>query len=406
MNTIEVRAAWSLALLFAFRMLGLFMILPVFALYGKELAGATPLLIGVAIGIYGLTQAAFQIPLGYLSDRIGRKPVILAGLVLFCIGSLVAYFSDSITGVIIGRALQGAGAIAAAIMALLTDLTRPEQRAKSMAMVGASIGLSFALALVLGPALAGLFELRGLFGFTALLAVVGILVLYGLVPQPQSLPRDPLSAARKPSFRSLLNGQLLRLDVGIFVLHMAMTASFVVVPLLLVQHTQLVVADHWILYLPAVLLSFVVMVPLIMQAEKKQRTKPVLLIAIALLVLAFWCLNHWQQNLFTLGLGLFIFFLGFNVLEALMPSLVSKIASAELKGTAMGMYSTSQFLGAFVGGIGGGWILSTYGEAAVLQTLTLVAVGLLGLMATLTPPSQQPAQANESALVEGGKSVN
>jgi len=387
MNTFEIRATWSLASLFALRMLGLFMILPVFALYGKELAGATPELIGLAIGAYGLTQALLQIPFGLISDRIGRKPVIVAGLLIFLLGSLVAAESESIYGVIAGRALQGAGAIASAIMALLSDLTRDDQRAKAMAMVGASIGMSFALALIAGPVLSAWFALQGLFGFTAILAGFGIALTLWVVPNPDA--RRVLRDTRPvlTQFSDVLRHTgLLRLDFGVFVLHMVLTASFVVMPTWLLNNAGVNKDHHWVVYLPVLFLSFVMMLPLMIVAEKARKIKQVFLLAIALLGTSMFSLSQWHSSLLSIMLGMFVFFWGFNLLEALLPSLVSKLAAPGFKGTSMGVYSTCQFLGAFAGGAGGGWVLGHFGDSAVY----LVGAGLLLVWLIFASSMAQP----------------
>ena len=389
MNSSEARATWSLASLFGLRMLGLFMILPVFAIYGEQLAGSTPQLIGLAIGAYGLTQALLQVPFGLLSDRIGRKPVIILGLIVFCVGSVVAAQSESIYGVIIGRALQGAGAIASAVMALLADLTRDDQRAKAMALVGASIGLSFSLALIIGPVIAGIVHLQGLFWVTALLAVGGIAVTVWVVPDPDSrrVFRDT-----RPVMDNLVdvlkNPDLLRLDLGIFLLHMVLTASFVVLPSWLVGQANIESTHHWLVYLPVLFGSFILMLPLMIMAEKAGKVKQVFLFAIALLVVSLLAISLWHHSLVSILLGLFVFFWGFNLLEALLPSLVSKLAAPGYKGTSMGVYSTCQFLGAFVGGAGGGWLLGNfYGAAVYMVGSGLIAVWFLFALGMRQPPN-------------------
>jgi len=366
MTTAERRASVGLAGIFALRMLGLFLVLPVFALYAPEVPGATPLLIGLAIGAYGLTQALLQIPFGMLSDRIGRKPVILGGLLLFALGSLVAALADDIHGIILGRVLQGSGAIAAAVMALTADLTREEVRTRAMAGIGMSIAFSFALALVLGPAIAHWVGLDGLFWFIAFLAMGGILILILVVPSPShsSLHRDAEPVASQ--FRGVLaDSELRRLDIGVLTLHLTMTALFLVVPLSM-RAQGLEPVHHWWVYLPVLLLSIGAMVPFIIQAETKGRMKPVFLGALLALVAALLGLNALGHGILAIAFWLFVFFTAFNLLEASLPSLVSKIAPAGAKGTAMGVYSTSQFAGAFLGGLVGGWIQQHWGANAVL----------------------------------------
>ena len=362
----ERRAAFGLAGIFAMRMLGLFLILPVFALQAQGLEGATPLLIGLAIGAYGLTQAFLQIPFGMLSDRIGRKPVIFGGLALFALGSVVAALATSIEWIIVGRVIQGSGAIAAAVMALAADLTREEVRTRAMATIGISIGLSFALALVLGPALAHWFGLSGIFWFIAILALGGMLILALVVPTPDhsSVHRDAEPVASQ--FRGVLhNAELLRLDYGVLTLHMLMTALFLVVPLDL-RAAGLPAEHHWWVYLPVLFLSVLAMVPFIIMAERHGRMRPVLLGAVAVLAVALAGLYGFHTALPTIILFLFLFFTGFNLLEASLPSLISRIAPAAAKGTAMGAFSTSQFAGAFLGGLLGGWFHQRFGQDAVL----------------------------------------
>jgi MFS family permease len=399
MNSSERRAAFSLAGIYSLRMLGLFMILPVFSLYSDKLISATPALIGLAIGIYGLTQGLLQIPFGMLSDRIGRKPVIIAGLLLFALGSVVAAMSESVYGVIIGRALQGSGAIAAAVMALAADLTREEHRTKAMAVIGMSIGASFALALVLGPVLNGIIGLSGIFWFTAVMAVFGILVLIYVVPTPVTgrvhKDAEPVPAQFK---RVLNDGQLLRLDLGIMVLHVIMTASFVAVPLILVKQAGLPAEHHWWIYLPVLLLSVVAMVPFIIMAERKRRMKTVFLGAILVLGLSMLAMASIDYTVGNITVILFVFFTAFNLLEASLPSLVSKIAPPACKGTAMGFYSSSQFFGAFIGGSLGGVILGKFGNQAVF----ILAAGM-ALLWLLVASSMKSPRYLSSQLLNIGK---
>lgn len=397
MNALEARATWSLASLFVFRMLGLFMVLPVFALYGQDLAGATPFLLGLALGAYGLSQALLQVPFGYLSDRVGRKPVILVGLVLFCVGSVVAALSTTITGVIIGRILQGTGAIAGPVMALLSDVTREDQRTKAMAMVGASIGLSFSLALIAGPMIAGWFNLGGVFWLTAGLAVVGMALTLWVVPNPAHPPaRDQRPAAAQ--FRVVLGQvELLRLNLGVFLLHMSMTSLFVVLPMLLVERAHVEKSAHWQIYLPILFVSFVLMLPLMIAAERKRKVKQVFLTAIVLLVTALLMLANWHDSLLAIVAGLLVYFWAFNLLEAMLPSLVSKVATPALKGTSMGVYSTTQFLGAFAGGVGGGYLLGAYGVGAVFG----LAAGLVALWFLAAAGMKQPRKLQDYTLPLG-----
>ncbi|MCV9921193.1 MFS transporter [Pseudomonas sp. BT-42-2] len=388
MSGSETRAASGLALVFAFRMLGMFMVLPVLATYGMDLAGATPALIGLAIGAYGLTQALLQIPFGVISDRIGRLPVIYLGLVIFALGSVLAAQADSIWGVIAGRVLQGAGAISAAVMALLSDLTREQHRTKAMAMIGMSIGLSFAVAMVVGPLLTRAFGLSGLFLATAGLAVIGIALVAFVVPSAHSaLQHRESGVARQALGPTLRHPDLLRLDVGIFVLHAILMASFVALPLAFVERGGLPKEEHWWVYLTALLVSFFAMVPFIIYGEKKRKMKRVLLGAVSVLLVIevfFW---QWADSLRGLVIGTVIFFTAFNLLEASLPSLVSKVSPAGGKGTAMGVYSTSQFLGAALGGIIGGWLFQHGGLGMVfLGCAVLCAVWLVVALSMNEPP--------------------
>lgn len=366
----ERRAAFSMAGIYAVRMLGLFMILPVFSLYASGLEGVTPFLIGLAIGVYGLTQAIFQIPLGMLSDRIGRKPVIVGGLLLFALGSVVAALSDNIYAIIIGRALQGAGAVASAVMALAADLTREEHRTKVMAVIGMSIGLSFALAMVLGPVLNRHIGVPGIFWLTAVLALFAIgITLFAVPTVLQHLHRD--TEMVPDSVDSVLHdGQLLRLDWGIFSLHMVLTANFVALPLVLAE--QLSSEHHWMVYLPVFILSFVTMLPFIIVAEKYRKMKAVFIGAIAVLVLAELGLLMGQNSLMLMALSLWLFFTAFNLLEASLPSLVAKMAPPDRKGTAMGIYSSSQFMGIFLGGALGGFVYEHWHADGVFLSGILV----------------------------------
>lgn len=387
MSAGETRAAGSLALVFAFRMLGMFMVLPVLATYGDDLVGATPALIGLAIGAYGLTQAVLQIPFGILSDRIGRLPVIYGGLLIFAAGAALAANADSIWGVIAGRVLQGAGAISAAVMALLSDLTREQHRTKAMAMIGMSIGLSFAVAMVVGPLLTRAFGLSGLFWATSGLALLGMLIVATLVPRAsRTLQHRESGVARQALKPTLRNPELLRLNLGIGTLHAILMASFVALPLALVDEGGLPKEQHWWVYLSALLIGFFGMVPFIIYAEKKRQMKRVLCGAVAALVLCelfFWLFGH---SLAALVTGFVLFFTAFNLLEASLPSLVSKVAPAGGKGTAMGVYSTSQFLGAAVGGIVGGWLYQHAGLTGVFVGCSVLGVIWLLAAATMREP--------------------
>lgn len=386
MNALEQRSVVALASVYAMRMLGLFMVMPVFMLLGRDLQGATPALLGLAIGAYGLSQAVLQVPFGLLSDRVGRKRMIYIGLLLFAAGSFLAASTGSIYVVIAGRILQGAGAIASVLMALLSDLTREEERTKAMATVGISIGLSFSVSLVLGPMLGSVWGLSGIFYVTSALALVALVVVAKVVPAPHSQKASAdTHPARQMLGRVLTDGRLLRLDFGIFALHFALTSLFLVFPTMLQDQLGLASQSHWWFYLTVMVTSFFAMVPFIIVGEKKRKMKPVLCSAIALLALAAMALTAVGHSLWSAWAVLFLFFMAFNLLEASLPSLISKEAPAASKGTAMGVYSTSQFFGAFLGGALGGYLLQAFGVEGVLW---LMAGGLsVWLLVALSMPA-------------------
>lgn len=385
----ELRATGSLAAVFAMRLLGLFMIYPVFAGYAHHLKGATPMLIGLSLGAYGLTQGLLQIPFGLLSDRIGRKPMISIGLVFFGIGSVVAALSTSIGGVLIGRVLQGTGAVGSVILALVADLTREEVRTKAMAMVGITIGLSFVVAIVIGPLLASVIGVPGIFWFTAVLALVGIAITQGVVPNPAHVVRHRDAEAVPALFaRVLANGELLRLDFAIFALHIILTASFLAVPPRLAASLHVAGRSDWIVYLPVLVASVALMVPAIIIAEKGGRMKEMFLAAIALLAVSLLALAFGGGIAPIVVAALVGFFTAFNIMEAMLPSLVTKIAPAGAKGTATGIYSSAQFLGIFVGGAGGGWAFASAGVTGVFIFTLIVALAWLMLAATMHRPGK------------------
>lgn len=389
MTGVEKRAVFSLSLLYIFRMLGLFLVLPVLAIYGPQYEGSTGTLVGLAVGIYGLSQACLQIPLGLLSDRIGRKPVIFGGLLLFAAGSVLAASADTIWGLIAGRFLQGAGAIASTLTALMADLTREQHRSKAMAGIGASIGMSFAVALVLGPMISARLGLAGLFWLTALLAIIGIVLLWTTVPTASRVTTNAeVRSVPEMMRRCLRDADLMRLNVGVFALHLMITAQFVAVPAYL-ERMGLDVARHWQVYLPMLFLAFLIMVPAMVAAERRGRVKPMILIAVALLgssALGMALLGH------SLGLflaALLVFFVVFNLLEANLPSLLSRTVYPGGRGTAMGIFSSFQFMGAFCGGSLGGLLMARWGLSGVF--ILCAAVGLIWLLFALNMRVPAPA---------------
>ncbi len=381
MNSTELRAGISLAGVFGLRMLGLFLIRPVFAVHAPRLAGGDNLtLVGIALGAYGLSQAILQIPFGVASDRWGRKPVIYAGLAVFAAGSVLAGVADDIWTAIAGRTLQGGGAVSSVVVALAADLTREQHRTKIMAMIGATIGLAFALSLVAAPALYERIGMSGLFYLTGALCLAAMAVVGALVPEPPPPAPRPEGAHRG----ELLHPELLRLNLGIFVLHLVQMAMFVVVPRLLVE-AGLPLRQHWQVYLPAVLVSFAIMVPPILYADRRNRPKPVLLGAIALLAVV-QVSFAFSASVLAYGAVLLAFFVAFNVLEAMLPSLVTRIAPAHARGTAIGVYNTTQTLGLFFGGLAGGWLAEHFGATAVFSGCAALAALWLVAASAMRPP--------------------
>ena len=388
MSPEERRTGASLASIFALRMLGLFLILPVFSVYAKTLPGGDNLaLVGFALGAYGLTQAFFQIPYGIASDYFGRKQVIVVGLLIFALGSFVAAWAPDMNWIIVGRVLQGAGAISAAVTALAADLTREQHRTKVMAMIGSSIGLVFALSLVGAPVLYGWIGMGGLFVMTGVLALAAIVLLLKAVP-----PAPPPHGHEKlPLRRVIVDADLLRLNLGIFVLHMVQMAMFVVLPHALINHGGLEAAAHWKVYLPAVLVSFVVMVPAIIAAERKDKMRPVFVGAVGLLAVVQVGLYALHESLWVLALWLLLFFVAFNVLEATLPSLVSRTAPPAAKGAALGVYNTTQAIGLFIGGAAGGYIAQHFGDNAVFAACTGLVLVWLAVANTMNFPQRRQA---------------
>jgi MFS family permease len=388
MTALERRSVSALAAVFALRMFGMFSILPVLAIYAHEMpGGATPFLVGVALGIDGLAQAFLQIPFGLLSDRYGRKRVIYAGLALFALGSFIAAAAPNIYVIILGRLVQGTGAVAAAVIALTADLTQEEHRAKAMATIGMSIGVTFFASLVIGPALEHAIGVPGIFALTGVLALAAMAVVRFVVPDPQA-SRVHSDAETVPGQIAgvLRNAELQRLNFGIFALHAAMRGLFVVIPLVLLHVGGLPAERHWLVYLPVIGISFVAAVPAIIVAEARGKMKPVFVGAVATLFVATLLMavliDDWTGVLVTL----FLFFLAFNLLEATLPSLVSKIAPSGSKGTALGVYNSFQFFGLFLGGVLGGFLAQHVGQAAVFVFAAGLAIAWLLLAASMQPP--------------------
>lgn len=374
LNSREKRAAVSLASVFAFRMLGLFMLMPVLAIYGQELEGFSPIWIGFAIGAYGLTQAVLQIPMGRLSDKIGRKKVIVGGLAVFALGSVIAALAESIQMVTVGRALQGMGAIASALLAFASDLSRDEQRPKVMAVIGMSIGMSFAFAMLLGPIVAASWGIAGVFWLTAILAVCGIFIVTMLVPSAiNKAPKGDTLASFSDIKKLIKHPQLARLNAGVLLLHLTLTTIFVVLPSQLIKD-GLVAENHWQLYIPVLFLAFFLMVPVMIVAIKKEKEKQAFIGSVMVLIVSMLSMSMWANSVVGIAVCMLLYFVAFNFLEATMPALVSRIAPASQKGSAMGGYSSSQFLGAFLGGMLGGYVAQTTSTQAVFAAAALVGV--------------------------------
>lgn len=393
MTSTERRATISIALIISLRMIGLFMVLPLFTLYALSLKGATPTLIGLAIGGYGLAQALFQIPFGYLSDRFGRKSIILFGLLIFGAGSLLAGMATSVSVLILGRTLQGVGAIGGTTLALLSDLTRDNQRTKAMAIAGMTIGLSFSIAMILGPVLANWLAVNELFYFAAGFTIIAITLLYTVVPQPQAVTTTHPTTTASTLLRQALSEQLLPLYLGIFLLHAIFTASFIVIPVSLSHFLALSASEQWKLYVPTLLIAFITSLMLIGIAESKRRIKPFLLLAIGLLATSEYLFLHFANYTYAVS-ALFLFFTGFSTLEAFMPSLVSRTVPPQCKGGAMGIYSCAQFSGIFVGGVLGGWLYGHHGMFGVYSSCIIAAVLWFLLMAFLHAPKLRSSQPN------------
>jgi MFS family permease len=370
MGATERLIAFKVSLIMSVRMLGLFMLFPVMSVYASGYENSTPFLIGMAIGIYGLTQAFFQIPFGYLSDRFGRKPLLIAGLLIFFLGSIIAANTENIIFVVIGRAFQGGGAISAVLMAFLADSVSEDNRAKANAFVGFQIGVAFMLSLIIGPIITSKIGLSGLFWSIGLLSIVAMLIVFSL-KQSKPINYYRLSVG---AFKETLSRELVTLDFSVFSLHLILASGFIVMPLLIMKNQIVSMADNWQLYLPAVLFSFIGMVPLIIISEKFKKTKYILLLSILLLIISQIVFFISDLNFSVFLITLTIFFVAFNSVEAILPSLLSRTASPSKRGLAMGIFSTSQFLGTFIGGAIGGLIYDIYDLNSVFLFTIFVAI--------------------------------
>ena len=389
MSPFEIKAAASLASIYGLRMLGMFLILPVFAIYAEQTLGASQFQVGLALGIYGGTQALLQLPFGMASDRFGRKRMIYLGLLMLVLGSFIAASAQDITTVIIGRALQGAGAISAVVMALMADLTREEHRTKAMAMIGTTIGVTFALSLVISSPLNHWIGVPGMFALTGVLGLVAMAWVRFVIPNPRVSRFHSDAEATPAKLKDVLaNTELLRLNFGIFALHAAQMALFVVLPFALLKTAGIDQNHHWMIYLPILLGSFVLMVPAIIIGEKKNQLKLIFLSSITLMLIAQLLLAQWIAQFWGIVFALSCYFVAFNVLEASLPSLISKIAPASAKGTAMGVYNTSQSLGLFLGGVLGGYLAQHHGPSAVfIFSSVLIGVWLIFAFGMARPPA-------------------
>ncbi len=381
-----MRAIWGLGTVFSLRMLGMFTVLPVLTTYGIVFKGANHTLIGIAIGIYGLAQAMFQIPFGLISDRIGRKQLIVGGLLIFAIGSVIAAVTNSIWGIILGRALQGSGAISSVVMALLSDLIREQNLTKSMAFIGVSFGVNFALAMILGPIIAHTFGIHVLFWIIAVLAITGIVITLTIVPSANNYILNRHANIIRGGFNKvLMNIALLKLNISIMCLHALLMSIFVVLPLVM-EKAGLVVSEHWKIYLGTMLVSFITAVPAIIYAERYRCMKQIFIGCIIMLFCAEVLLWLSGYHLWGIITGVQLFFMAFNIMETILPSWISKESPAGYKGTAMGAYSTSQFIGVAIGGILGGWLYSLQGSELVFIVGSLIIVFWLLISNTMKDP--------------------
>ena len=394
---VERRSALSLGSIFALRMLGLFLIVPVFAVYARHLPGGeSAFAVGLTLGIYGLTQGILQIPFGAASDRWGRKPVIAAGLLIFAAGSILAALGSDIWTVMAGRALQGMGAVSAAVTAMISDSVRDRVLTKAMAIVGSSIGLTFAFSLVASPVLAHYIGVSGLFWLTAVLSLAAVWVTYRVVPDAPLVRKEAGTGSDWKA--TVFNPDLLRLNAGIFILHMAMMAVFVVIPVEM-SRLGLPVSEHWQVYLPAVILSFAVLMPSISRAERAGKMKTLFLAAVLLLACVFAGFAAADDSLAAIGVLLFAFFCGFNILEATLPSFVSRTADASAKGLALGVYNTTQSIGLFVGGALGGWLSQTFGRTGVYAFCLVMTLVWFFIARGMTPPAAKAREPGEEIKI-------
>ena len=394
---VERRSALSLGSIFALRMLGLFLILPVFAVYARHLPGGeSAFAVGLTLGIYGLTQGILQIPFGAASDRWGRKPVIAAGLLIFAAGSILAALGSDIWTVMAGRALQGMGAVSAAVTAMISDSVRDRVLTKAMAIVGSSIGLTFAFSLVASPVLAHYIGVSGLFWLTAVLSLAAVWVTYRVVPDAPLVRKEAGTGSDWKA--TVFNPDLLRLNAGIFILHMAMMAVFVVIPVEM-SRLDLPVSEHWKVYLPAVILSFGVLMPSISRAERAGKMKTLFLAAVLLLACVFAGFAAADDSLAAIGVLLFAFFCGFNILEATLPSFVSRTADASAKGLALGVYNTTQSIGLFVGGALGGWLSQTFGRTGVYAFCLVMTLVWFFIARGMTPPAAKAREPGDEIKI-------
>lgn len=385
----EIKSSVILASIYSLRMLGIFLILPIFSIYASELSGSpTEFKIGLAFGIYGLTQAILQIPFGMSSDRFGRKPVIYFGLLLFVIGSLVAGLSEEIEGVIIGRAIQGSGAISAVLTAFLSDLTCDESRTKGMGIIGVSIGLTFALSLVISPILNKLIGVSGIFLLMAFLALIALVVVRFFLHE--SSDKDKVKSASNSQIKSILNDfNLNRLNFGIFALHASQISMFMAVPFYLIKQGEIALDQHWSIYLSVLVISFIFIVPMIIFSEKNNKAKEFFIFSIFLLFLTQFLFIYFANGIIGIMIALTAYFIGFNYLEASLPSLVSKLAPIQRRGLALGVYNTSQSLGIFVGGSFGGLIANFYGYQGSFLFCSLLIMIWLFLSTSMRMPTSK-----------------